>query len=282
MKKKMIILISIVIIFLIISILLLKNQTKTIEGNIIVIGDNYLLVSTDDNIDYIINTKNTEYIIGDKLRIEINNLNRNEEPYEANAKSISIISKFQKDTNKEEHKNEDITEMYKPSIDDHIETGYDYTDNDIIDYFEDLKNKIINYNNEYDMGKEIKDKFVMGIDFIFYDKSIGGKTFKELRNATKLNVLQTALEIDSKIDVVFPKYKESIGNSYQNIKNKFIALYLDITTDICNNDQQLCNNAKSSFNDLKENFDITWEMIKELSGNGLSKLKDWYEIWRYN
>ena len=282
-----IIIISIITILLITIILLLNNKSKTIEGNILVVGSDYLLVSTDDKIDYIINTKNTDYTIGDKIKIEINHINKNKTPYEANAKNISIITENNKEenkeeTNKEELKNENITNNEKPIIDNNNNQETNYSDTDIINYFEDLKNKITNYTSEHDISKEIKQKFVTCIDFLFYDKAIGGKTFKELTNATKIKVLELTMYIDSKIDTVFPGYKDSISQSYQNIKSKVITLYLDTTTTICNNDPNLCNTAKEGFQNLKENFGITWDLIKDLAGTGLSKLKDWYEIWRYN
>jgi len=287
MKKKIIILIAIITILLLTIILLLNNKTKTIEANILVVGSDYLLVSTDDEIDYIINTKNKDFAIGDKIKIEINHINKNKTPYEANAKNITIITKYEEsenneETNKEEPKNENITNNNKPATDNNNNQVTKYSDKDIINYFENLKNKITNYNNEHDISQEIKQKFVTCIDFLFYDKAIGGKTFKELTNETKIKVLELTLYIDSKIDTVFPGYKDSISQSYQNIKNKVITLYLDVTTDICTNNQELCNTAKEGFQNLKENFGITWDLIKDLAGTGISKLKDWYEIWRYN
>lgn len=284
MKKKIIILITIItIILLSVILLILNNKTKTIEANILVVGSDYLLISTDDKIDYIINTKNTEYNVGDKIKIEITHINKNKTPYEATAKNITIITKYkEQETNKEEPKNENITNNNKPATDNNNNQETKYSDKDIINYFENLKNKITNYNNEHDISQEIKQKFVTCIDFLFYDKAIGGKTFKELTNETKIKVLELTLYIDSKIDTVFPGYKDSISSSYQNIKNKVITLYLDVTTDICTNNQELCNTAKEGFQNLKENFGITWDLIKDLAGTGIPKLKDWYEIWRYN
>ena len=92
MKKTIIILSGIIFILLVTIILLLSNRIKTIEGNILVVGSDYLLESTDDNIDYIINTKNTNYSIGDKIKIETNHINKNKTPYEAKAKNITIIT----------------------------------------------------------------------------------------------------------------------------------------------------------------------------------------------
>ena len=68
----------------------------------------------------------------------------------------------------------------------------------------------------------------------------------------------------------------------QPIKSKIVSKYLEITTSLCNNNSSLCETAKDNFKDIKENFGITWDFIKELTKNGISNLKDWYEIWRYN
>ena len=60
-----------------------------------------------------------------------------------------------------------------------------------------------------------------------------------------------------------------------------VEKYLETTTKICESDQELCKNAKAGFQDLKTNFGITWDIIKSIAGKGTTKLKNWYEIWRY-
>jgi len=47
-------------------------------------------------------------------------------------------------------------------------------------------------------------------------------------------------------------------------------------------DEELCKTAKENFQSLKINFSITWDLIKDLASTGIQKLKNWYEIWRYN
>ena len=89
------------------------------------------------------------------------------------------------------------------------------------------------------------------------------------------------MNIDEKIETKFPEYKESISSTYQNIKSKIVKKYLETTTNICNNDKDLCKTAKEGFSNLKEKFGLTWDFIKDLTGDGISKLKDWYEIWKY-
>ena len=80
-----------------------------------------------------------------------------------------------------------------------------------------------------------------------------------------------------------PIYKESISsttkNIYTNIKGNIISVYLDITTTICNSNNELCASAKDGFQSLKKNFGLTFDLIKEIAGDGVSNLKNWYEIW---
>ena len=133
-------------------------------------------------------------------------------------------------------------------------------------------------------GNKLKTGFVTTIDFLFYGGEIYGKTFSELSNSAKIKIITLALKIDSKIDEYFPGYKESISTTtnkvYTNIKTKLVTLYLDTTVKICNNNPTLCEDAKQGLTELKQDFGLTWDFIKDISGVGFSKLKDWYEVWR--
>ena len=71
------------------------------------------------------------------------------------------------------------------------------------------------------------------------------------------------------------------GNKiYTNIKTKVVETYLDITTKVCLDSPNVCQAAKSDLADMKASFSLTWDLIKNISGVGLSKLKAWYEVWR--
>lgn len=307
MKKKDLIFISIIIILLISLIITIiyfkKNDNKIITGEVLAVGSNYLLISTSTNEDYVINTNTKDYQIKDELKLSINNIKKNKTPYEATAKDITIIKKASNKENKQENT---IDDNANNNQDNNVDNNKyqnnkngsnnsnnninnntfnninDNNDSNIITYFENLNNQLTTYDNKDEaLGKTIKNNFVNAIDFIFYGKEINGKTFSELTNSAKLKVLSLALSIDSKIEEKFPDYKDNISMTYQNIKTKIIEKYLETTTNICNNDNDLCITAKEGFADLKTNFGITWDIIKELASNGITKLKDWYEIWRY-
>lgn len=304
MKKKETILISIIII-LIISLIgtiiyFSKKENLTTYGEVLIVGSNYLLVGTPDGTDYLIKTDNKDYQEGDALELVLTNIKKDEIPYEAKAKKITLIKNNQNNNHQDIDNNDNNLENNYEENNNQQNTSNNETNNEqsntnnnqtitssetgIISYFENLNNEVDTYSNNQNesLGKTIKSKFVECIDFIFYGTEIKGKTFEQLSNEAKIKIISITLSIDSKIDEYFPGYKDTISKSYQNIKSKLIEKYLEITTNICNNNQDLCQTAKENFSGLKENFGITWSFIKDLANNGWTKLKDWYEIWRYN
>lgn len=129
----------------------------------------------------------------------------------------------------------------------------------------------------------LKTNFVTLVDFIFYDGTIKGHTFKELTNEAKLKVLEAMLYLDSKVEKYFPNYKEEIssktGRAYTTVKDKVVSSYLNITSAICSKDSSICDSAKEDFQNLKKNFGLTWSVIKEVAGDSKESIKKWYEIW---
>ena len=265
-----------------------KNKEEEIIATIKETGTNYVIAISEDNQEYLINTKN-DYNIGDKINVTMKNIKKTS-PIQGEIVKIDTISKTVEFVITDEPiiKNEEITNETKtePNIDNsykeqHTPQEQVATEEDIIAYFSNTENEV---NNSTSFKDSLKEKFVTLVDFLFYDGEIKGKTFKELSNKTKLKVLEIFLKIDNKLDNKFPNYKENISNTgnkvYTNVKTKAIETYLNLTTEICANDANLCESAKEGLRTLKESFSLTWVFIKEMSGVGLTKLKNWYEIWR--
>lgn len=298
MKIKKTLIITIPLIILIIlsvgTIIYNNNKELVINAKVYAVGSNYLLVRTKNNEDYIIETKNNNYQIGDTLELKLININKNKLPYEAKSKTISLLKTNNIDNNKNidndieyndtnTNNQENIdnqTNEYIPNNNLQLNNNNNNNEENIILYFKNIDHELD--NNTHNLGDKIKEKIVKCINFIFYDEEINGKKFSELTNKTKIKILEIMLSIDYKIEKHFPKYKEDISIKYNNLKSKIVEKYLEITTNICQNDQELCINTKESFQKLKKNFGITWNIIKENTKNGISKLKDWYEIWRNN
>lgn len=295
--NKMIIIIILVALIILLSIgiifyININNKVTKVKGTVNYVGKNYILLTDDNNKEY--NLKVDEkYSIGDELELELTNVNDNKNPIEANIKKIEIISRkteqeIKEDNIKNDNNTDEITEEISTnstkentsSANTIIETNDEGTEEDVISYLDNINNNITN-NKGKSITESIKSGFVTTIDFLFYDGVIKGKTFKELSNSAKLKALKIALSIDSKIDEYFPDYKKTLSSKYQNLKSKIVSKYLDITADICSRNEETCTTAKEDFANMKKSFSLTWTMLKDLAGTSTSKLKSWYEIWRY-
>lgn len=263
-----------------------KNKEEEIIATIKETGSNYVIAISEDKQEYLINTKNN-YNIGDKINVTMKNIKKTS-PIQGEIVKIDTISKTVEFTIKDEPiKNEEPPKENESETninnnqEQHIPQEQVATEEEIITYFNNVENEV---NNSESFKESLKENFVTLVDFLFYDEEIKGRTFKELSNKTKLKVLEIFLKIDNKLDNKFPNYKEKIstaGNKvYTNVKTKAIETYLNLTTEICTNDPSLCESAKEGLRTLKESFSLTWDFIKEMSGVGLTKLKNWYEIWR--
>ena len=271
-----------------------------VEATVKLVGNNYIIVEDSNGDEYTINT-NQDYKEGDKVDFVIKNIEKNSNPIKGEIVEINLISRdinFQVEDSNEEpaNKNNEVVIENNQSIeDDKISSSNTnqgnvventYTEADVISYFTTLDNNLTNYNGNKSIGDSLKKGFVTIVDFIFYDGTIKGKTFKELSNTTKIKVLEITLSIDQKIEKHFPNYKEEISikskNIYSNLKTKVVELYLDTTAKICEDNLDTCESAKEGLEDLKESFSITWDYIKKYSKEGTTKLKSWYEVWKEN
>ena len=179
--------------------------------------------------------------------------------------------------NSKEEKDEDNTNNVITN--DNVET-VNYNESDVVDYFEDKEDEV--ENNSF--KEKFKDYFVEIVDFIFYGTEIKGHTFNDLTSSGKLKVISIALKIDSFIDSKVPGYKETISGTssriYNNAKEKLTTLYLNIASDVCEENDSDCENAKELFGEIKSTCKVGWAFIKGLLKTGGNKLKDWYEIYR--
>lgn len=151
---------------------------------------------------------------------------------------------------------------------------------DIVSYFENIDNEV---EESSSFKEKFKEYFITIVDFIFYEKEIKGYTFDDLSSTSKAKIISIALKIDNKIEEYVPNYKENISSTsnkiYTGIKDKLIVLYMDISTDICKNNEEECNKVKEIFSEIKDVCKIGWDFIKNLFKGGFSKIKDWYEIY---
>ncbi|CDF12179.1 unknown [Mycoplasma sp. CAG:776] len=319
-KKRTILIILLIILFigasLAIYFLTKENEELNITGTVLISGDGYIMIETE-NEDYIINNISNIYEIGDEITVTYkrSSLKDSTNPKEISAIKETLIKKNKPEEELEENnttntseniingnqgKNTNLNET-NGKTNTNNSPNKNHTSNNNTNKTPTNNNSnnnvtsksadeaVLEYVNtiQSDADKGITDTlksgFITVVDFLFYNGKIAGHTFNELTTSAKLEVLKAALWIDDKIDNVFPGYKETISNGankvYTSIKNLIVNTYLDITSNICENHDDLCTSAKEGFQDLKESFGLTWEFLKDLASSGLNKLKNWYETW---
>lgn len=280
-KIKNVIIIILLCLFVLVTTLFViskkdENKSNEVIVTIEAVGKKYLLGSSE-NKDYLITNYKGDYKEEDKIKFTYKNKDRKEKVGLINIK-VSDENLIINHKKKEENETKDDYQSTVDSSnisDENNQVNTLSIDNEVVTYINKMKN---------DSGtNNLKTNFVILVDFVFYDGTIKGHTFKELGNMAKLKVLEAMLYLDSKVEKYFPNYKEEIssktGRAYTTIKDKVVSNYLSITSAICNKDSSICDSAKEDFQNLKKNFGLTWSVIKEVAGDSKESIKNWYEIW---
>lgn len=257
-NRKKIIWISVsVVILIFITFIIFKFFNLNNTCNILLVNKNSKNIAIDNNVEESNNNdKMTDEIISDES-------------------DSNIVGS----DNEKLNIDEDIDEELK-SQNDKDDNENLFSEGDVVSYFEKMGDEV---ETSGSFKEKFKKYFVIIIDFIFYNEEINGYTFGDLSSTAKAKIISIALKIDNKIEAYIPNYKENItstGNKiYIDIKDKLIILYMDISTDVCNNNDDGCNKVKEIFKEIKDVCNIGWDFVKGLFQGGFSKVKDWYEIY---
>lgn len=278
-NKKLIIISGIVLTAIIITILVIvlvnkkqENINKSIFG--VVKNANNGLVevkTTEDDLINVITDKNISN--GDMVEVTYYEIGGDKVP------SLEVIASNQ-ELNTVTTK-ATTTVVYKKTTAPKKTTTTVVIDKDeyIINYVKDIYNNIKNS----DSLDKLKNGIISIVDFIFYDKSINGITFKELKDTTKEKVLYYTLIVDNKIDELFPNYKEKISSKYKDLKNQVVTEYLNMIVALCDTNKDKCAEIKEDFQVVKNKASITWNNIKAVlitTGNkSINYISNWYKIW---
>lgn len=144
---------------------------------------------------------------------------------------------------------------------------------------------IVTYFNDVSSAKEeskLKKGFISIVDFLFYNGEIKNIKLSDIKDETKLKLVEITLKIDEKISEKFPNYKSTISDKYNNIKDKVVTMYVDTTDRICDNNPDLCDKAKEMFAKLKNGFNISVDYLKDLGEDIKDRLNNWYQNYKAN
>lgn len=288
--KNIIIIVLICLLVLVTTLFIIskKDENKSNEVTVTVeaVGKKYLLGSSK-NKDYLITNYKGDYKEKDKIKFTYKNKDKKEKDGLTNIKVSDedlIVDYKAKEEEKTVEKSESSKDYQSTDTSSTITTNNNQVNSSSTDT--NIDDEVVTYVNtlkDDSTTSSLKTNFVTLVDFIFYDGTIKGHTFKELTNEAKLKVLEAMLYLDSKVEKYFPNYKEEIssktGRAYTTVKDKVVSSYLNITSAICSKDSSICDSAKEDFQNLKKNFGLTWSVIKEVAGDSKESIKNWYEIW---
>ena len=150
----------------------------------------------------------------------------------------------------------------------------EYSEEDVIAYFEDLENDIYeNLTKEDGTFDKIKEKCAYFVLFMSNEKEIKGYTWSELTDKTKGKIVEIFLRVDEKVENKYPDYMQKIKeyskkasvfvtDTYQDLKakaNRIIDEKVDQTTQ----------------EEVKESFKEGYEDLKDSVQKGIEKVKKW-------
>lgn len=168
---------------------------------------------------------------------------------------------------------------------------YSASDTKVIESLETAYNNIKNSEVTENFKVNAKATFINIVDFLFYDGTIKGVTFKELTDSGKTKVLELANKIDDAIEKKVPNYKDSIASGASKaykacselIKkgasnlNSFLQSKLseENYNSIINSKDDLVYYTKNAVSFLKDTGSKLFSTAKE-------KLSDWYNKYKNN
>lgn len=171
------------------------------------------------------------------------------------------------------------------------------SDDEVVEYINNVTNEVSELNSEKSLSQKTKESlkktFITLTDFIFYDGTIKGKTFKELSSEAQEKVLELYEKLDSKIESVFPNYKEEIKDTstktYSKVKEKakelketIKSIYIErVGEDTYQKEMEIIENTKDKvvektspiISDVKDKAKETYTKTKD-------KLDKWYKNFK--
>lgn len=194
---------------------------------------------------------------------------------------------YSKKVNAENIKTYDIVKEneYDGKVINEVETDKEIDkDSEIIKYMNEIETTIKNELNSESTKKAketIVKSFIEVVDFIFYDKDINGIKFSELKEETKVEMLDVLSRIDSNIEEYIPNYKETLEEKYKTISTSIKEKYEEIKEIIKNKTKEQIgednyNEYGKSFKKIKDASKDTLDTTKDVLGVQKKKLGNWY------
>lgn len=152
---------------------------------------------------------------------------------------------------------------------------------DVVSYVDIVVDQAIDDAAKEENESKLKNTFIVLTDFIFYEGTIKGYTFKELRDEQKQKIMTAWEKLDAKIEAKYPNYKEKIKDkkdkTYSNVKEKFTSLKEIIKEKI---GEDATEEAKTDTENLKDVTSYYKDKTSEYYNKAKDKASDWYNNYK--
>lgn len=229
---------------------------------------------------------------------KVQGTNDDKKTIENSSNESNVVSGASEDYNQapnvlDESVNQITEPKVEPKVEPKTESTITYSSNDtkVIETLEEAYNNIKNSEVTEKFKVNAKATFINIVDFLFYDGTIKGVTFKELTDTGKAKVLELANKIDEAIEAKVPNYKDNIASGASKaykacselIKkgssnlNSFLQSKLseENYNSIINSKDDLVYYTKNAVSFLKDTGSKLFSSAKE-------KLSDWYNKYKNN
>lgn len=121
---------------------------------------------------------------------------------------------------------------------------------------------------------KIKDVFITGVDFIFYDEAIGDVYFDDLTAEGKAITMNSIDTIGNLGEEFFPNWRESLSEKYQ-VASEFVSdAYLGVLDKIKN------YLGEENYKAIGEIKDQVLGDLKDTQDNVKQRVKSWYQEFK--
>lgn len=185
-----------------------------------------------------------------------------------------------------EHENLIVLEEVKPT-----------TEEELSEYIEVINKEVSQLTQKEKLTSSeqntLKNTFITLTDFIFYNGQINGKTFSELTDEVKKEIIIIYEQIDQQIEKKYPGYKDEIKENaektYNDIKEQLTILKEelinnykeDVGEDKYNEQVQEYETKKEEVKEVVEPIiDEIIEAGKEIYETSKNSFDKWYQEWK--
>lgn len=160
---------------------------------------------------------------------------------------------------------------------DSYDTGQESLEDNSFDYFSsDLSSieEFIQQERIEEAKSKIKDVFITGVDFIFYDEPIKGVYFDDLTAEGKEITMNSIDTIGDLGDEFVPNWREGLSEKYQVASDFVSDIYLSVLDKIKN---YLGEENYHALGDIK---DQVGDDFREGKDNVKERVKSWYQKFK--